>query len=320
MLKIDNKVVHSSATEVLMQNVYGFEQGTSGAITLGSEMIQGDFEEFSMLGEIANIIGRRDISSDADAAVKTLSSIDGNDVKVYFSTGAIEFKLVDAKRYGSNSVAFSQAIGEQIGIGITNYMLNKIISAGVGAINGNSTVVTGDGTATITAQLLNTSLKPFGDARDNIVAWIMNGVVFNDLVGNQLDIAVAGDVTANGVLYTESVGTLGRPVYVTDATGLNIKSTDDADNVKDSNAVLGLTRGALKIVESEAREFYSEIITGKENLKYRIQAESSMLLGVDGYKYTSTANPDDAVLADGANWTQIATDVKSTAGVLINVK
>jgi hypothetical protein len=316
-LKIDNKIVHSSATEVLMQNVHGFEQGTAGAITLGSDMIQGDFSEFSMLGEIANIIGRRDVASDADATVKTLSSIDGNDVKVYFSTGAIEFKLVDAKRYGTDSMAFSQAIGEQIGIGITNYMLNKVITAGVGALTGNTAVVTGDGTATIDAQLLNTALKPFGDARGNVVAWIMNGTTFNDLVKDQLTIGTAGDVTANGVLYTESVGTLGRPVYVTDAAGLAITSTDGT--ATPSNAVLGLTRGALKIIESEAREFYSEIVSGKENLKYRIQAESSMLLGVSGYKYTSTANPDDAVLATGSNWVQIASDVKSTAGVLINV-
>ena len=316
-LKIDNKIVHSSATEVLMQNVYGFETGTAGAITLGSDMIQGDFEEFSMLGEIANVIGRRDVASDLDATVKTLSSIDGTDVKVYFSTGAIEFKLVDAKRYGSNSMAFSQAIGEQIGIGITNYMLNKVITAGVGAISGNAGVVTGDGTVAITAQLLNSSLKPLGDARSNVVAWVMNGATFNDLVGDQLTIGTSGDVTANGVLYTESVGTLGRPAYVTDASGLNILA---ADAVTPSYAVLGLTRGALKIIESEAREFYSEIVSGKENLKYRIQAESSMLLGVTGYKYTSTANPADAVLATGTNWTQIATDVKSTAGVLINVK
>ena len=315
-LKVDNKVVHSSATEVLMQNVAGFSAGTNGGITLGSEMIQGDFEEFSQLGEIANIIGRRDVNSDAAATVKTLSSIDGNDVKVYFSTGAIEFKLVDAKRYGTDAMAFSQAIGEQIGIGITNYMLNKVITAGVGAIKNNATMVDGDGTATITAKLLNSSLKPMGDARDNVVAWVMNGSVFNDLVGDQLTTAVAGDVTANGVLYTESVGTLGRPAYVTDAVGLNILASD---GTTPSYAVLGLTRGALKIIESESREFFSEIVGGQENLKYRIQAESSMLLKVNGYKYTATANPDDATLA-GANWAVIATDVKNTAGVLINVK
>ena len=318
MLKIDNRVVHSSMTEVLMQNVYSFQEGTAGAITLGSDMIEGDFEEYSMLAEIANIIGNRDVNADTALTPKTLSSIDGNDVKVYFSTGAIEFKLVDAKRYGANSAAFSQAIGEQIGIGITNFMLNKVITATVGALQSNIAVVTGDGTLPITATLLNTGLKPFGDARGSIVAWIMDGAVFNNLVGDQLAIGTSGDVTANGVLYTEAVGTLGRPVYVTDAPALNITGTDGTTTWS-SKAVLGLTMSAAKAIESETREFVSDLITGNENLKYRIQAESSILLGVKGYKYIATANPTDAVLAAPANWAQIATDVKSTAGVLLNV-
>ena len=317
VLKIDNKIVHSAMTEVLMQNVFAFQEGTAGALALGSELIEGDFYEYSMLAEIAGIIGRRDVNADTDLTAKTLSSIDGNDVKVYFSTGAIEFKLVDAKRYGYNPEAFSQAIGEQIGIGITNFMLNKIIAASVGALQSNSGVITGDGTSAITAQLLNTGLKPFGDARGSVVAWIMDGAVFNNLVGDQLNLAVSGDTTANGVLYTEAVGTLGRPVYVTDSPALNIKSTDGNDT--DSKAVLGLTASAAAAVEAETREFVSDLITGKDNLKYRIQAESSILLQVKGYKYTGTANPDDAVLVDGANWTQISTDVKSTAGILLNV-
>ena len=300
-LKIDNKIVHSSMTEVLMQNVMAFTEGTKGAITLGSELITGDVEEFSMLSEIASIVGDRDIGADTDLTAKTLSSADGNNIKIYFSTGAIEFKLVDAKRYGSNSEAFSMAIGEQIGVGITNYMLNKAILATVAAIQATPALVTGDGLSAITPSLLNSSLKPFGDARGSIVAWVMTGSTYNDLVGNQLAVATGGDITANGVLYTDNIGTLNRPAYVTDAAGL------------------GLTRGAVEIIESETREFVSDLITGKDNLKYRIQAESSLLLRVKGFSYDGATNPANAVLGAKANWSQSATDVKSTAGVLLNI-
>lgn len=309
-LKIDNKIVHSSMTEVLMQNVMAFTEGTNGAITLGSELISGDVEEFSMLAEIASIIGDRDIGADTDLVAKTLSSADGDNIKLYFSTGAIEFKLVDAKRYGSNSEAFSMAIGEQIGVGITNYMLNKAITATVGAIQATAGLVTGNGLATITPALLNTALKPFGDARGAIVAWVMTGATYNDLVGNQLAVATGGDITANGVLYTDNIGTLNRPAYVTDAAGLTMTA---------GVAVLGLTRGAVEIIESETREFVSELITGKDNLKYRIQAESSVLLRVKGFSYNGATNPANAVLAAKANWSQSVSDVKSTAGVLLNV-
>ena len=309
-LKIDNKIVHSSMTEVLMQNVMAFTEGTNGAITLGSELINGDVEEFSMLSEIASIIGDRDISSDTDLVAKTLSSADGDNIKIYFSTGAIEFKLVDAKRYGSNSESFSMAIGEQIGIGITNYMLNKAIVATVGAIQATAGLVTGNGLATITPSLLNAALKPFGDARGAIVAWVMTGATYNDLVGNQLAVATGGDITADGVLYTDNIGTLNRPAYVTDAAGLSMAV---------GSAVLGLTRGAVEIIESETREFVSDLITGKDNLKYRIQAESSLLLRVKGFSYDGVVNPANAVLAAKANWSQSASDVKSTAGVLLNI-
>ena len=309
-LKIDNKIVHSSMTEVLMQNVMAFTEGTRGAITLGSELISGDAEEFSMLGEIASLIGDRDYSADSALTPKTLSSIDGTNIKVYFSTGAIEFKLVDAKRYGSNSEAFSMAIGEQIGVGITNYMLNKAITATVGAIQATAGLVTGDGTGAITPTLLNTGLAPFGDARGSIVAWVMNGATYNALVGNQLAVATGGDITANGVLYTDNIGTLNRPAYVTDSAGLAMTT---------GVAVLGLTRGAVEIIESETREFVSELVTGNTNLKFRIQCESSMALRVKGFSYDGAANPANAVLAASANWSQTSTDVKSPAGILINV-
>ena len=106
-LKIDNEIVHTTATETIMQNVKAFTAGTNGAISLSSEMISGDMLEYSMLAEIANLVGSRDIAVGTAAAVKTIDSREENTIKVYWGTGAIEFKLVDAKRYGSDSAGFS---------------------------------------------------------------------------------------------------------------------------------------------------------------------------------------------------------------------
>lgn len=44
-LKIDNEIVHTVATETIMQNVDAFTAGTRGAITLGTQMISGDMLE-----------------------------------------------------------------------------------------------------------------------------------------------------------------------------------------------------------------------------------------------------------------------------------
>ena len=309
-LKIDNLVVHTTATETIMQNVEAFTAGTRGAITLGTEMIMGDLQQTSMLSEIANLIARRDIGVDTAATVKNISSRDENNIKIYWGTGSIEFKAVDAKRYGSDAGAFSAAIGEQIGVGIVNYMLNNAIRACRASIQTVAGLITGNGTATITHNLLNSALKPFGDARESIVCWVMKGATYTDLVGAGLGVATAN--VAGGIIADGSVGSLGRPVYMTDSDGLDMTA---------GVAVLGLTVDAVKIIESEAREFLSEMVGGNENIKYRIQAEGSMMLNVKGYswKTASGVNPTVATLGTAANWEKKATNNKSTAGVILNV-
>lgn len=309
-LKIDDLVVHTTATETIMQYTDMFTTGTNGAITVSSQNIMGDLQATSMLSEIANIIGRRDITADTAAAVKTLDSRDENNIKMYWGTGAIEFKMVDATRYGSDSDAFSVAIGEQIGKGIVTYLLNSAITAVRASIETNATLVTGNGLATVTYTLLNTALRPMGDARDSVVCWVMQGATYTDLVGNA--IADKIDSVAGGSIVSGSAPTLGRPAYITDSAGL-----DMATGV----AILGLTTDAIQVVETASRNFVSEIISGKENLMYRIQGEGEFLLNVKGYswKTASGINPTAATVGTAANWEQKATDIKATAGVIVNV-
>ena len=104
-----------------MQNTEAFTAGTNGAIKVMTENVMGDLQETSMIQEISSLIGRRDIAVDTAASVKTIDSRDENNIKMYWGTGSIEFKAVDASRYGSNSEEFSSAIGEQIGKGIVTY-------------------------------------------------------------------------------------------------------------------------------------------------------------------------------------------------------
>lgn len=316
-LKIDTSIVKTSMTEVLMQNVENFNAGTAGAIALSSHYIMGDTEDYSQLAEIASLVGRRDISVDTAAAVKAVNSVDATSVVCYFSTGSIEFKKVDARRYGSDVNAFSNAIGEQIGIGFVNYMLNRGIFAVRAAIEANkATLAAGNGTTTATYSLLNTGLSKFGDASGSIVAWVMTGKVFHDIVGDGLA-NIKTDNVAGGIVATGTTATLGRPAFVTDSAGLVMK--DISTGLVDTTCILGLTVGALTIAETEAREIFAETVGGKENLKTRIQAESDVLVTVKGYSYDGTTNPTDAVLGLSTNWSQAASDAKATAGVLVNV-
>jgi len=309
-LKIDDAIVHTTATETIMQNTEAFTSGTNGAIVVSTENIMGDLQSTSMLSEIANLVGRRDISADTALTAKLISSRDENNIKMFWGTGSIEFPLVDASRYGSDAGAFSAAIGEQIGKGIVAYMLNQAVTATRASIEVNATSVTGDGTASATHALLNASLKPFGDARDSVVAWVMKGSTYADLVDSGLGITT--DNVAGGAVATGSVGTLGRPVYMTDSDGLDMTT---------GVAIMGITAGAISVVETATRQFLNEVVGGNDNLKYRIQGEGEFMLNVKGFswKTASGVNPTSANLGTAANWEQKASDIKSTAGVLLNV-
>lgn len=309
-LKIDNDIVHATVTETIMQNTAMFETGTNGAIRVATEAIMGDLQATSIIKEISSLIGRRDIGVDTDATVKAIDSRDENNIKMYWGTGSIEFKMVDATRYGSDSSAFSAAIGEQIGAGIVAYMLNQAIGAVKGAISATAGAITGTGVATVTHALLNTALKPFGDARESIVCWVMKGTTYADLVGAGL--GVVTDNVAGGVIANGSVGTLGRPVYMTDSAGLNMTT---------GVAILGLTADAIVATETATRQLISDTVTGKENIKMRIQGEGEFLLNVKGYswKTASGVNPTPTAIGTAANWEQKASDIKSTAGVILNV-
>ena len=141
-----------------------------------------------------------------------------------------------------------------------------------------------------------------------VVGEVVKGI--GKLLRKGAGIATGGANVGYGSIYEGTAGTLGKPVYVTDSVGLDMDT---------GVAVLGLTMDAVKVTESENREFISEMVSGGENIKYRIQAEGSFMLNVKGYSYKGTANPTVAALGTSTNWELKATDVKASAGVLLNV-
>jgi hypothetical protein len=86
-------------------------------------------------------------------------------------------------------------------------------------------------------------------------------------------------------------------------------------------AILGLTREAIIATETATRQLISDTVTGKENIKLRIQGEGEFLLNVKGYswKTASGVNPTPTAIGTAANWEKKATDIKSTAGIILNV-
>jgi hypothetical protein len=103
-------------------------------------------------------------------------------------------------------------------------------------------------------------------------------------------------------------------VVITDAADLKVTGTPD------TYYTLGLTEGGATVIESEQQEIVSDVVTGLENLVFRVQGEYAYNLGLRGYTWdvgNGGANPDDTAVALGTNWDKVATSNKHTAGVRI---
>ena len=154
----------------------------------------------------------------------------------------------------------------------------------------------------------------FGDKAGDIRAYAMHSVPFNQLFKDGLTNYKIENVAGSQIV-TGVPGSMGRAIIVTDSPSLIDATGGGTGPDVPSYFSLGLTENAIVIEESEEETMVGEIVTGKENLIYRVQGEHAFNVKVKGYSYTDAGiNPDDTALAATANWTKKANDDKSTAG------
>ena len=117
----------------------------------------------------------------------------------------------------------------------------------------------------------------------------------------------------------------GDVAIMQDQFGRKFIMTDSPALVKGGES--GATYYTLGLVQQAAlvepnNDFDATMVagTGKENIQRTYQAEWSYNLGLYGYTWDVSkggASPTDTALGTAANWQQIASSVKDTAGVLL---
>jgi hypothetical protein len=206
-------------------------------------------------------------------------------------------------------------LGEQAAKAVMVEQVNSVLAAAANAMVTNTGIlndVSGtSGTCTFT-NLANT-LRKFGDAHQNIAAWVMHSTQWFDL---GLDaIATSVDSVVSDIVRVFEVPTLGKRVVVTDSASLIVTA-----DTPDSYYVLGLVENGASCVDTEAETMVMDLVSGLEQISYRLQGEYAYNLGLKGYTWdiaNGGANPSAAALATGTNWDQVATDDKDTAGVIL---
>lgn len=317
--KIYEKEYQGGQYEVIAQNVNAFNAASQGSITLATLATIGDYEKEAFIRDISStIITRRDLTSTSTASGIDLTEEEYIRVKVSRKIGPIEKTLSSWKKIGMTPQVMSFIIGGMVAKAKLADYLNSGLAAVANAIenvgntvNYNMTALT-DKSLSITG-LVN-GLKLFGDRAGDIVCWVMHSKPYFDLMIEQTGVAVSNQL---GLTIAEgSVKSLGRPIIFSDSAAL----TDANGSLTDSYNVLGLTKGALTIVESEVEQIIEQDITGHEQLFKRIQGEHSFTVGVRGYQWDTSnggKNPTIATLGTGTNWDKIAASIKDTAGIVI---
>jgi len=308
--KVYQEQVASSLTETLTQATEAITTGANGAIVMSTNVMKGDYMYRSFFQQATSVI-RQDITSVSAGTPVKLAQTDSVDVKLHRSF-TIDAARKAFKMAGFNPDVFNVVAGQQVGREIITGMLNDGLLAARVAIN-NVAGVTNDVTAaspsSITSTNLLATLAKFGDAASKVVAWVMHSQQYFDLAKNEISNQVAP--IYEGILQRVDVPGFNRPILVTDSASL----------ISSSNYfVLGLTEGAIRLVDTEPTDIVIDDVTGLLQLVRRYQGEYAFNLGLKGYRYdvaNGGANPDATALGTGSNWDQVSTSVKDTAGIVL---
>lgn len=318
-MKVYDPRVQGGFIETLVQNTDVFNAASRGAIRLSNSFKSGDFDYESLFQNINSLVTRRDTTSTAAATAQALTQEEDIAVKLNWKLGPVENTL-DSFRKSRGGVfdedEFMFVVGEQSAKAALVKQTNDALLAARAAINAQaSQKFTVAANGTITTPSLVDGLALYGDAADGIQLWVMHSKVYFNLVKEQ--IAANIDGVSNFAVAEGSPITLNRPVLVTDSPALAVTSGSPA--VTDY-FTLGLTADAVNVETSEGETIVSELVTGNENLTYRVQGEGAYNLGVQGFKWdvaNGGANPNDAALGTGSNWDSTRADRRHRGGVII---
>lgn len=309
----------SGMNEVLQQYTNVFNEGSNGAMRLITQSIRGDFERQSFMKKIANgTVSHRDITSTATVAAEKMEQGELTSPKVNRRIGPNSNTMDAWKKIEEDPQMFSFYYGQQVAEDVAADWLNTILLAGATAFDTESDMTydltgTSETDKALRTEYLARGLKRMGDRAQRVRAWVMHSHSFYDLVENQTVEKITN--VADVVIYGGIPGSYDRPIIVTDSPALITGEYDD------QYRVLGLTEDALTVTQSEEQDIYSEVEVGRENLVMTIQGEYAFNARVKGFDYAGVAaNPDDAALATGANWSFEMHDVKMGPGVQLIVE
>jgi hypothetical protein len=309
---------YSGMLEVAMQQSELFNGASNNTMNIVPREHIGDFSKEAFFTETADVVTRRDITSNADGTASDLAADEVIGVKLY-RRFQYDKKLTDIKRIGFTEQEYSFFVGQQIAKAKILEMLNTgllglVTTLGINAANFLSIV--GNDPETLNYDSLPSLLQKFGDRSPELRHVVGHSKPLHNLLGDSFNTETEN--VAGFSINTGQYPLLGRSVAMTDSANLIDPEGAGSDPDVASYKTLFLAQNALRLEESEDETVWSGVVDGKENLVVRVQGEFGYTIKVKGFEYSSaTNNPTAAALGTAGNWGQVASDTKSTAGVYI---
>lgn len=310
-MQVFDEYIMPATIETLGQMINKFNEASNGAIRLTTEGFDGDFLQESFFQAIHTAQRRVDrYAAQASVTPTDLTELRHNSVKVAGGFGPIRYEPSQMTWLQRPTVQGIEVASRNFAEALLADQLNTSIAALVGAI-GNQAALVNDVSASgkVDYLALNGAHAKFGDRSADIVANVMNGGTYHQLIAENL----ANYQTIFQASNVRVVDILGKATVVTDAPALYVTGTPDTTNV------LGLVDQAAIVHDAGDVQSNIETVNGNSRIETTMQVDYSFGLGLKGYAWDTSnggKSPTDAELETGTNWDKVATDDKHTAGVL----
>lgn len=313
-MKVFNDFLYSSMTETIDQQVRLFNAASGGTLLLQSGRNVGDINQEASFELISGLMRRRNANGSGTLTPVDLSQLQRNTIKVAGGTVPVRWEPQQFDWIQRNQEEAGTVIGVQVAEGLFQDHLNSAVTALVTAI-GQKAALVHDGTAgTATISALVNGAAKFGDRATSLRAWLVHSKAMHDLF--LASTSNAERLFEFGTVNISQDG-FGRRFIMTDSPALVTPSSVDTYHT------VGLVEGGAIVEDNGDFNSETEVITGGENIVRQWQAEYTFNLGLKGYSWNFTnggASPTDAAIGTAANWDQVATSDKDTAGVLVNTQ
>lgn len=314
--QIYDSLFHTSRVETIQQNVNAFNDASGNALQLQARDLQGEFSKESFFTDSLTD-SRRDPSSTSSVSASKIGDDEEVSVKLNRRQGPMKYTADAFKKKGMDPEMASSALGEQSGEKQAQSFISNAATSLVAAIKsvGSSDLVY-DGTGSdLSFQDIANGKRQFGDSSQNLVAAVIHGDKFHDLVDDGLSNYKIENVAGTQIVTGDVAGAMGLTMVVTDEDALITSGSPDTYHT------LLLQQGAAVVEESEPATMADEIITGQENITREWQMEYAFNLRLRGFKWdtgSGGANPDESTLGTGSNWNVAASNNKSLSGVVVD--